>query len=94
MGKLPKQTDRRSLIRRFRELGWSGPHGGSGRHPEYMQNGSKVFHLPQKHSKRSVTGEGKLKDFLNQAGITVDEWMGTEASDDDDNDGEQVDAVE
>ncbi len=78
MGKLPKQTKRRDLIRRFKGLDWSGPHvgakGRAGDHPEYMSKGSRVVKLPNPH--RGDIGEVLLKKILDEAGITVDEWLG------------------
>ena len=76
MGKLPKATKRRDLISRFRELDWTGPHKGVGRHPEYMAKGSRVVKIPNPHSKGSDIGEGLLKSILEQADISQDLWIG------------------
>ena len=77
MGDLPKSTERRDLIKRFKALGWTGPHKGRGRHPEYMAKGTQVVKLPNPHSRHRDIGEPLLKRILQQAGISVDDWMGT-----------------
>jgi hypothetical protein len=63
VGKLPKQTKRRDLIKRFRELGWGGPHqsgkGKAGDHPEFMVKGERVVKLPNPH--RADIGEGLFR---------------------------------
>lgn len=79
MGKLPKQTKRRILIKRFRDLGWSGPHAGVkgqgvGDHPEYMAKGNLVVKLPNPH--RGDIGETLLKKILAEAHVAVEEWLG------------------
>lgn len=77
MGQLPKVTKRRDLIKRFKELGWSGPHKGVGDHPEYMTKGTRAVKIPNPHSKGrgSEVNEWLLKAILRQAGITSDEWL-------------------
>jgi len=79
VGRLPKQTKRSALIRRFRALRFTGPHQGvkghgTGDHPEYMARGDRVVKLPNPH--RGDIGEGLLKKLLAEAGVTVDEWLG------------------
>ena len=77
MSDLPKATKRRELIKRFKALGWTGPHSGTGAHPQYMSQGTRVAALPNPHSQsRSNIGEGLLKTILTQAGISHDEWLG------------------
>lgn len=76
MGSLPKATKRKDLIKRCRELGWSGPHDGTGDHPQYMERDKRVLKIPNPHGKRSDIGEGLLKVLLKQGGMTVDEWLG------------------
>ncbi|HUZ52740.1 MAG TPA: hypothetical protein VMU94_09455 [Streptosporangiaceae bacterium] len=66
MGKLPRQTKRAAMIGRFRELGWSGPHAGTGDHPEYMAKGDRVVKLPNPH--RGDIGVGLLKIVLGPGG--------------------------
>lgn len=80
MGKLPKQIKRKDLIKRFRELGWSGPHDGvrgrSGDHPQFMSTdeGNRVVKLPNPH--RGDIGEALLKTVLAEARIPIGEWLG------------------
>lgn len=84
MGKLPKVTKRRDLIRRLKDLGWSGPYQGVGKHPQYMTKGEDVLQLPNPHSKgrgREIK-EWLLKDLLEQAGISHEKWLGEEETDD------------
>jgi len=76
VGDLPKSTDRRDLIKRFKALGWTGPHKGTGRHPEYMAKGAQVVKIPNPHSRRSDVGEPLLKRILQHAGISIGEWLG------------------
>lgn len=78
MSDLPKSTKRHDLIKRFKALGWTGPHkGGKGDHPEYMAKGERVASLPNPHSKnRTDIGEGLLKKILLEAGISHAEWLG------------------
>jgi hypothetical protein len=83
---LPKSSKRRDVIARFRELGWEGPQKplngrGSSRapHPNLMVKGTRVVHLPNKHSGSGI-GEGLLKQLLVQAGISHSEWLGEDAS--------------
>jgi predicted RNA binding protein YcfA (HicA-like mRNA interferase family) len=64
------------LIKRLRALGFTGPHSGKGKHPEFMVKGTLVVKLPNPHS-RDI-GEGLLKRILEKADITVDEWLGRE----------------
>jgi hypothetical protein len=81
MGKLPKQTKRRDLIRRFRDLGWTGPHDsakgrGVGDHPQFMSkdDGKRVVKMPNPH--HGDIGEVLLKMVLGEAGITAEKWLG------------------
>ena len=74
MGKLPKQTKRKDLIRRFKELRFTGPHSGTGDHPQFMERNGRVVKLPNPH--RGDIGEALLKKILEQAGVSVAEWLG------------------
>lgn len=74
MGGLPKQTKRRALIKRFKELGFTGPHQGRGKHPEFMARGDNVVKLPNNH--RGDIGEGLLKTLISEAGLTPEQWLG------------------
>jgi predicted RNA binding protein YcfA (HicA-like mRNA interferase family) len=80
VGKLPKQTKRRDLIKRFRELGWGGPHSGAkGDHPEYMAKGNRIVKVPNPH--RGDIGEGLLKKIIAEAGLSAEKWLGDEPAD-------------
>jgi hypothetical protein len=81
MGKLPKQTKRKDLIKRFRDLGWTGPHisakgHGAGDHPQYMSKdeGERIVKMPNPH--RGDIGEVLLKMILAEAGLTAEKWLG------------------
>lgn len=86
MGKLPKQTSRRQLIKNLRSLGFDGPHqGGKGRagdHPEFMikNEGQRTVKLPNKH--RGDIGEPLLKKIIAEAGLSVNEYLGVPEEDD------------
>ena len=75
MSGLPKSTKRNDLIKRFRALGWTGPHKGRGSHPEYMAKDGRVVKIPNPHSVRTDIGEALLKRVLGAAGITEEEWI-------------------
>lgn len=68
---LPKVTPRQVLIRRFRALGFDGPHGG-GKHP-FMRRGSLTVTIPNKHKGDEIKRH-LLKEILKQAGISEREW--------------------
>ena len=74
MSGLPKQTKRRELITRFRELGFEGPFSGTGPHPEFMSKGSLDVKLPNEHT--GDIREPLLKRILQSAGISEGEWLG------------------
>jgi hypothetical protein len=78
VGLLPKATKRRDLVRRFRDLDWTGPHKGVGDHPEYMEKAGRVVKLPNPHGKRDDIGEPLLKKILSAADIPPEEWLGIE----------------
>ena len=73
MSKLPKQTSRKDLIKRFSELGWAGPFTGTGKHPEFMTKGDRTVKIPNPH--KSDIREPLLKRILDSAGISIDAWM-------------------
>ncbi len=73
MSKLPKQTSRKDLIKRFKELGYTGPHKGIGKHPEYMMKGDKTVTLPNEHGED--IREVLLKRILANAGISQADWI-------------------
>ena len=70
MGRL-RAMGRHDLVKRFRELGWSGPKSG-GQH-QYMVKGKRKVRIPNPH--RGDTSVGLLTQILRQAGISVDEWL-------------------
>lgn len=74
MSGLPAQTKRSALIDRFRELGYTGPHGGTGKHPQFMQRGAQVVKLPNPHGRKKDIGRELLSRILRNAGISNDEW--------------------
>jgi hypothetical protein len=80
MTKLPRQTKRRELVKRLRELGFSGPEIGVGDHPEYMVRGTTVLKLPNPH--RGDIGIDLLTILLKEGGISRKEWLGQETKDD------------
>lgn len=75
MPSLPKSTKRRKVVKRLKELGWTGPKKeGNGPHPWQMRKGKQVLHLPNPH--RQDIGIGLLTRLLQQAGIEHKEWTG------------------
>jgi predicted RNA binding protein YcfA (HicA-like mRNA interferase family) len=78
VGKLPKQTKRNQVIKRFRELRFKGPYQGTGDHPQFMERQGRVVKMPNPH--RADIGEGLLKKLLAEAGISVEEWLGEKKS--------------
>jgi predicted RNA binding protein YcfA (HicA-like mRNA interferase family) len=69
---LPKVTPRLVMIRKFRALGFDGPHPGS-RHP-FMRRGTLTVPIPNKHKGDEVR-RGLLREILKQqAGISEQEW--------------------
>lgn len=73
MSNVPKQTKRRDLIKRLKELGFQGPFKGSGPHPEFMVKDSLVLKLPNPH--HGDIREVLLKKILQQAQISIEEWL-------------------
>jgi len=73
VSKLPKQTSRKDLIKRFKQLGYSGPHRGTGKHPEFMMKDGQPVKIPNEH--RGGIGEVLLKRVLANAGISIEDWL-------------------
>jgi predicted RNA binding protein YcfA (HicA-like mRNA interferase family) len=69
MGKLAPISIR-DLFRRLREFGWTGPYQ-KGKHP-YMVKGDRRLPAPNSHG--SVISSELLREILNRAGISVDDW--------------------
>jgi predicted RNA binding protein YcfA (HicA-like mRNA interferase family) len=63
---------RPELIRRLRNLGWSGPYSGS-KH-QHMVKGSIQLTIPNPHHRKDI-GVQLLKIVLNEAEISRDEWL-------------------
>jgi predicted RNA binding protein YcfA (HicA-like mRNA interferase family) len=63
---------RQDLIRRLRDLGWSGPYSGT-KH-QHMVKGNVQLTIPNPHGGREI-GVNLLKIILNEAGISRDEWL-------------------
>jgi len=70
MPKLPP-CSRRELIKKLRRLGFTGPFGG-GKH-SYMKKYNYRQIIPNPH--QSDIDSEFLKELLNQAGISVEEWL-------------------
>ncbi|MCG6941350.1 MAG: type II toxin-antitoxin system HicA family toxin [Thiohalocapsa sp.] len=70
---MPKSLSRRELIRKFRALGWTGPHAGK-RH-QFMQRGTKKIRIPNPHGSGDI-GAGLIAEILRQAGISQQDWDG------------------
>jgi len=62
---------RRELIRKFRNLGFTGPFSG-GRH-QFMVKEELKIRIPNPH-KREEISDSLLSEILRQAGIGKDEW--------------------
>jgi predicted RNA binding protein YcfA (HicA-like mRNA interferase family) len=68
---LPRQTQRRELLRKFRALGWTGPF--SGRKHEFVRKGAHTVRIPNPH-----VGDidiSLLKEILKQADILEADWQ-------------------
>lgn len=72
---LPSSISRSALIDRLKELGFDGPHAGTGKHPEFMRRGALTLRLPNTHKRKDI-GRTLLKRILQQGSITVEEWLG------------------
>lgn len=62
---------RRELIRRFRNLGFTGPVSG-GRH-QFMKNGALKVRIANPHKGGTISGS-LVGEILRQAGIGADKW--------------------
>lgn len=60
------------MIRKFRNLGFEGPHAGSTH--SFMRKGKLTVAIPNKH-KGDEIGRPLLKELLRQAGISELDWM-------------------
>ena len=64
---------RKELIRKFKELGFSGPYSG-GKH-QFMIKGNLKVRIPNPHG--SNIGFGLIREILRQAGISPEDWEKT-----------------
>lgn len=71
MARRLKPVSHRVLVRTLRRrFGWGPPHSG-GRHLHMRKNGRRLT-IPNPHG--SDIGPELLKQILNEAGITPEEW--------------------
>ena len=68
---MAKPISRRELIRRFRNLGFTGPISG-GRH-QFVEKGELKVRIPNPHKSGSIDG-ALVKEILRQAGIKIGDW--------------------
>jgi predicted RNA binding protein YcfA (HicA-like mRNA interferase family) len=64
-------TKRNELVRRLRYLGWEGPFSG-GKH-QFMVKGATKLPIPNPHG--GDISVGKLKEILNEIGVSREEWL-------------------
>ena len=62
---------RREIIRKFKDLGFSGPYSG-GKHQFMLRENLKI-RVPNPHKSGDITNS-LLNEILRQAGIGKDEW--------------------
>ena len=62
---------RKDLLRRFRNLGFTGPFSG-GRH-QFMVKGDLKVRIPNPHKMVEIS-DSLLREILRQAGISKDVW--------------------
>ena len=68
---------RSELIRRFRDLGFSGPFSG-GKH-QFMIRGTQKIRVPNPHQGKDISA-GLVSEILRQAGISAREWEASSKS--------------
>ena len=68
---MAKPITRKELIRRFRNLGFTGPISGS-RH-QFVQKGELKVRIPNPHKGGSIDWS-LLKEILRQAGVKASGW--------------------
>ncbi len=68
---MPRSLSRRELIRKFRALGFSGPHSGK-RHP-FMKKDALKIRIPNPHQ-RGTVDVSLIVRILRQAGISDEQW--------------------
>lgn len=62
---------RKDLIRKFRNLGFSGPYSG-GRH-QFMAKGELKVRIPNPHKTQDIS-DSLIAEILRQAGIPKNDW--------------------
>ncbi len=67
---MPANISRKELVRKFKALGFSGPH--SGKKHQFMKKGPLKIRIPNPHSKDISTG--LVKRIIRQADITDNQW--------------------
>jgi predicted RNA binding protein YcfA (HicA-like mRNA interferase family) len=68
---MAQPISRRELIRRFHNLGFTGPISG-GRH-QFVEKGELKVRIPNPHKSGSIDGT-LVKEILRQAGIKIGDW--------------------
>lgn len=68
---MPRSLSRRELIRKFRRLGFSGPH--SGKKHQFMKNGPLKIRIPNPHQGDTID-ISLIVRILRQAGISDQQW--------------------
>ncbi len=68
---MAKPISRKELIRRLRNLGFTGPISG-GRH-QFVQKGELKVRIPNPHKSKNIDWS-LVKEILRQAGIKTGEW--------------------
>jgi hypothetical protein len=69
---MAKPISRKELIRRFRNLGFTGPISGS-RH-QFVQKGELKVRIPNPHKGAGSIDWSLLKEILRQAGVKAGDW--------------------
>jgi predicted RNA binding protein YcfA (HicA-like mRNA interferase family) len=67
---MPAPISRKELIRKFIQLGYSGPFSG-GRH-QFMIKGNLKIRIPNPHI--GDINVGLVKEIIRQAGISLQDW--------------------
>ena len=68
---MPRSLSRREMIRKFRALGFSGPHAGK-RH-QFMARGDLKIRIPNPHGNRTIDVSLVVR-IIRQAGIPDEQW--------------------
>ena len=68
---MPRSLSRREMIRKFRALGFSGPHAGK-RH-QFMKRDDLKIRIPNPHHGKTIDISLVVR-ILRQAGISDEQW--------------------